>query len=1036
MGRTHVGLMPLPSAFALAFCGMLLCAPIVRAEEVPVGTSCVAASGTESTGEELLTSGETPGRSATETRDASATSASEPPLLFAEDFEAFGTFHDWSGSEDTMTVQDKETFRSRYGVRATSTGLPAFAQKDLQGSYNEIYYRLRFRVVSQGDNPVVLQRLRTDRNEMVLSVYVNKDGTIGYYNHIANRNTESSVKVSDGQWHEVQVRLKIDGRESEIDIWLDQLAVDISVTKTWLGNYGIGRIDLGDNSGARRYDIAYDDIVVATSMIPPERLPDPVRGTLTVRAFPPRAGVRFELDGRSFTTKSDGVARIDVVRWSTDLSERIRVPDSELADERLSFAGWQEWNGPLDNDVDALFDVVRPVSWNFVDQEGRSVDAALIGSITFQNSIGGVVTYTRPSPRQLQHVRVTRPVRHQGGYVSKPVIYVVQNVCVSGTNVVNQGQARFDPTETSEWKITLLFYSANFRVRDALFGTPLGKAIRLQYPDGTTRDAPLGSTGEAVLPALPRGEYQVSVLGGGYAPPRPIALTRDQQVDLTVISQLDIALAGGMLSLVGLGLLIIGRPRLVLAPIFLVHRRGRKRAGPSPALFASVPLPHADVGRAAAPRPAGPFRRHWVIVLTAVLVALALLVGVRVTGFAASEASPVASLEADRSSDRFVPVLAYYYIWFDETSWRRAKTDLPLLGRYSSDDPAVTRQHVRWAKAAGIDGFIVSWKDTQVLTRRLDQLVEIANQEDFKLAIIYQGLDFSRSPIPIERIEADLDFFYEKYADNRAFDMFDRPVVIWSGTWEFTPQEIATVTKSRQQRLMILASERNPDSYEAIADFVAGNAYYWSSVDPSTYPGYREKLVTMARAVHADGGLWIAPAAPGFDARHMGGERSVDRQDGTTLRKEVSAALASSPDAIGLISWNEFSENSHVEPSCAYGVRYLEALAELTGGNAPAGAPTCDRSALVEATVGAVTGAAASPTPGSGGESTPGAADSGSDFDSSSPGDTQVRARSLAVLLGLGALMVASVATVIQRSRREAVGGQPGKLGHNRKGVT
>ena len=48
-----------------------------------------------------------------------------------------------------------------------------------------------------------------------------------------------------------------------------------------------------------------------------------------------------------------------------------------------------------------------------------------------------------------------------------------------------------------------------------------------------------------------------------------------------------------------------------------------------------------------------------------------------------------------------IPTLAYYYIWFDTNSWRCAKTDYPLLGHYNSDDRAVMRQHVQWAKAAG-----------------------------------------------------------------------------------------------------------------------------------------------------------------------------------------------------------------------------------------------------------------------------------------------------------------------------------------------
>jgi hypothetical protein len=65
-----------------------------------------------------------------------------------------------------------------------------------------------------------------------------------------------------------------------------------------------------------------------------------------------------------------------------------------------------------------------------------------------------------------------------------------------------------------------------------------------------------------------------------------------------------------------------------------------------------------------------------------------------------------------------IPVLAYYYIWFDTQSWDRAKTDYPILGRYSSSSVDVMRQHIKWAKEAGITGF-VSWKSTDKLNERL-----------------------------------------------------------------------------------------------------------------------------------------------------------------------------------------------------------------------------------------------------------------------------------------------------------------------------
>ncbi|KPV50457.1 hypothetical protein SE17_26840, partial [Kouleothrix aurantiaca] len=218
-----------------------------------------------------------------------------------------------------------------------------------------------------------------------------------------------------------------------------------------------------------------------------------------------------------------------------------------------------------------------------------------------------------------------------------------------------------------------------------------------------------------------------------------------------------------------------------------------------------------------------------------------------------------------------------YYIWFDTGSWDRAKTDLPQLGAYSSDDRAVMEQHVRWAKAAGIGGFIVSWKSTPTLNRRLQQLIDVAKQEQFKLVLIYQGLDFDRNPLPASRVAADLDFFAQTYAAEPVFDVFGRPAVIWSGTWKFSRDEIAQVAGPRRKSMLLLASERNEDDYRRIADLVDGDAYYWSSVNPATFPRYQGKLDDMAKAVHERGGLWIAPAASGFDARLIGGTQVVER---------------------------------------------------------------------------------------------------------------------------------------------------------------
>ncbi|MEU6537535.1 hypothetical protein [Streptomyces sp. NPDC047000] len=330
------------------------------------------------------------------------------------------------------------------------------------------------------------------------------------------------------------------------------------------------------------------------------------------------------------------------------------------------------------------------------------------------------------------------------------------------------------------------------------------------------------------------------------------------------------------------------------------------------------------------------------------LLAAVLLCCLPVLGCAAGR--PAAPARRPAAAHSAVPLLAYYYPWYDPASWRRGKTDLPLLGRYSSGDPGVVRRHIRWARSAGIDGFMVSWKDTPRLDARLELLMRTARSEHFKLAMIYQGLDFHRRPLPVDRVAADFRTFRDRYAsDSVILRLGGRPLTLFSGTWKYTHAQVGRVTGPVRPALRVLATEKNPEGCRRLADVTDGDAYYWSSVDPYTAgPAGPAKLRAMARTVHADGHYWIAPFAPGFDARPVGGTSTVPRRDGRTLRAEYAAAVRSSPDVLGLISWNEFSENSQVEPSRSFGTRYLDVLRTLhgavPGSLAAAGADSSDGS--------------------------------------------------------------------------------------------
>jgi phospholipase C len=465
-----------------------------------------------------------------------------------------------------------------------------------------------------------------------------------------------------------------------------------------------------------------------------------------------------------------------------------------------------------------------------------------------------------------------RVVPESGGRRSSLVSYAAERVMVTGASVIHRAQQRFFPAKTPEMRLRLLLFSARFEVHDALLGFPIGSAVRLRFPNGRVGQYAVGSGGEVTVSSLPRGDYRVSADALGFSSSRPVALSGDQRVELRVISWLDIAVVLLVLGSLALGLLYIRRPAKVRTAACL-------------------------------------------------LAALA----------AAGAASPPAARAADRPD----PLFAYYYIWFNGTSWDRAKTDYPVLGRYSSDDRGVMRQHVAWAKRAGIDGFIVSWKSTPVLNRRLERLADVAAAEHFKLLVIYQGLDFYREPLPAARVARDLDWFRAHLARRRAFRVFRKPLVIWSGTWRFSRRAVAAVTRARRDDLLILASERNVGGYRRLAGLVDGDAYYWASVNPRTYPSQAGKLRELGKAVHDGGGIWIPSAAPGFDARLVGGTSAVPRRDGDTLREELDAAAGSAPDALGLISWNEFSENTHVEPSVRNGSRYLDVVADVRHAELP-----------------------------------------------------------------------------------------------------
>ena len=203
-----------------------------------------------------------------------------PTLLFSDGFET-GDFSQWTESSG-LVVQQQQVYAGTHAVRGTSNGSPTYAYRQLTQERSELYYRMWFKILSQDLNSVYLQRFRTSSTSAIMGVFVGSTGKLGYRNDVTGLSTTSSTTVTAGIWHELQAYIRIDGSAGKTDVWLDGVRIGSLSNTENLGNALIGRIQLGETSSGRIYDIAMDRVALSTNHInsyePPEKMALPGAG--------------------------------------------------------------------------------------------------------------------------------------------------------------------------------------------------------------------------------------------------------------------------------------------------------------------------------------------------------------------------------------------------------------------------------------------------------------------------------------------------------------------------------------------------------------------------------------------------------------------------------------------------------------------------------------------------------------------------------------------------------------------------------------
>ena len=268
--------------------------------------------------------------------------------------------------------------------------------------------------------------------------------------------------------------------------------------------------------------------------------------------------------------------------------------------------------------------------------------------------------------------------------------------------------------------------------------------------------------------------------------------------------------------------------------------------------------------------------------------------------------------------------------------------DVPAEGLYDQTQAVTFERHVDLASKAGLKGFLADWQGTGSTTQgptssgynsRFDLMVttvdsyNAAHGANFGLGLAYASFgDYSR---PASKVIADLRYFVSRYGSAPAFrnGYSPKPIVMWLNSRKYSPQTIQAVSQAVQPYVYLLGDE-TAASWPNDGRYLDGTSYYWSTQDPWNNSRAGSALSELAGLVHADGKRWFAPFIAGYNKQLMGGT-CVERRGTQTLTELWLLNSATRPDGWFGISWNEFVENTYLEPSKRYGAMYLEALAAL-----------------------------------------------------------------------------------------------------------
>lgn len=307
---------------------------------------------------------------------------------------------------------------------------------------------------------------------------------------------------------------------------------------------------------------------------------------------------------------------------------------------------------------------------------------------------------------------------------------------------------------------------------------------------------------------------------------------------------------------------------------------------------------------------------------------------------------------------------AYWYPWYGAAGrhWSDGYRGTPVLGEYSSSDATVINRQIDWATGHGVDFFAASWwgwasYEDEVLHSHF-LMADLADEIDF--AILYESTGrltvrdglINMDDAANRRVLADdMRTLAQTYFIQPGYLRLEgRPVVFLYLTRIFVGDVAGALAQARAA-----AAEGT-----GVEPFLIGDEVYWQPPNrarfegldgltaynmhtsvPDVADGFAEDVLRQYRpwsdAAAAAGLAFVPSVIPGFDdtaVRPEAGHPIIPRSPalfGEQLQDALDLAVGQ-PPMVMITSWNEWHEDTSIEPAEEYGLDYLEVLRDVLGG--------------------------------------------------------------------------------------------------------